>query len=529
MRLAELLYTNPLYRIFLAGPTPRRLTCLPPPAWLGNRAKGAAILGGTLRCAGRPVRINPPDWRSVDLTADALGELHGFRWLDDLAATGSNRAIEMARGLIESWIDEQSDWSSIAWAPHVLGNRIATWLTHARLIAREGDPLGPRILASLARQMRHLVRVAGTAPEGVERLMAIRGLVYGAASGIGPAGRLAKVRRQLSGELARQVLADGGHVARAPAEHIQALTLLIDIREMLAIAQCALPDDLVLAIDRMAPIAHFYRYRDGRLALFNGTAEGDSALIDTVLRRTNAGVSAPESARHAHFERISAEQTLIFMDTGTPPPKGFDGRAHAGTLSFEMSHGRERLIVNCGAFTTADPAWQAAQRATIAHSTVTIDDTNSSEIREDGSLGRIPNDVKSVRESLDGSVLITASHDGYLSNFGVLHHRRLYVTGDGNDIRGEDILTGNHQGQFSLRFHLHPDVRASIVQNGVAVLMRLPSGIAWRLQASNRLELTESVYLGCEDRRRAEQVVISGRLHGHEARVKWAIKRIPAA
>jgi uncharacterized heparinase superfamily protein len=77
---------------------------------------------------------------------------------------------------------------------------------------------------------------------------------------------------------------------------------------------------------------------------------------------------------------------------------------------------------------------------------------------------------------------------------------------------------------------LHPTVQASLVQNGSAVLLRLPSGAGWRLIAEGgTLSLAESVYLGtADDVRRTEQVVVSGTLDTDTAaaRVKWALKKV---
>jgi hypothetical protein len=36
---------------------------------------------------------------------------------------------------------------------------------------------------------------------------------------------------------------------------------------------------------------------------------------------------------------------------------------------------------------------------------------------------------------------------------------------------------------FTIRFHLHPNVTASLQQDNEAVLLRLPSGQGWRLRA----------------------------------------------
>ena len=203
----------------------------------------------------------------------------------------------------------------------------------------------------------------------------------------------------------------------------------------------------------------------------------------------------------------------------------------------EISIGKERLITNCGARPGNREPWAAVQRSTAAHSTLVVDDTNSSEILPDGTFGRRPEQVGTARDEDDGSHWVTARHDGYVPVFGLTHERRVYLAAGGDDIRGEDVLTraGGTPPRvgrgFALRFHLHPAVQASLVQNGSAVLLRLPSGAGWRLIAEGgTLSLAESIYLGTpDDVRRTEQVVVSGTLNNDTtaARIKWALKKVP--
>ncbi|MBI3453604.1 MAG: heparinase II/III family protein [Rhodospirillales bacterium] len=537
-RLADLRFANPLYRLSLIGPTPGRLSRLPPEPWPGDPEAGAATLAGKLNCAGQVIDAIRPDWRSAALSTAALAELNGFGWLDDLAAAGGAAAKERAHALIADWIARDDGWHHIAWAPEVTGRRLAAWLAHAKFYSRgEGDEIGPALLASTARQARHLARVAGRSVDGVERLIALRGLVYTALCGFGGGRRIEGALRLFEREIARQVLPDGGHVERSPAAHLTALAALVDIRDMLVLAGRWVPDDLVSAIDRMAPVLRFFRHGDGGLALFNDSNEADAAMIDTVLARSGAKGRPPETAPHSGFQRLAADRVLVLVDAGPPPPAGLDRRTHAGVLAFEMSFGKERLVVNCGAHPSPHPAWRRAQRFTAAHSTLAIDDTNSAEILDSGGLGRRPTTVECMREEADGNIWIAGSHDGYLANFGVVHRRRLYLSHDGEDLRGEDTLVPQPGSAppaahaFTARFHLHPDVQASSIQNGAAVLLRLPSGTAWRFQTSGgALDIAESVYLGRRGAvRRCEQIVATGALAAEGAALKWAFKRLPKA
>ena len=75
---------------------------------------------------------------------------------------------------------------------------------------------------------------------------------------------------------------------------------------------------------------------------------------------------------------MEAGEAVVIADTGAPPPMLLSHEAHAGTLSFEFSHGRNRIVVNCGMPFANRDAWRPAARATAAHSTVTVNETSSS-------------------------------------------------------------------------------------------------------------------------------------------------------
>jgi uncharacterized heparinase superfamily protein len=81
---------------------------------------------------------------------------------------------------------------------------------------------------------------------------------------------------------------------------------------------------------------------------------------------------------------------------------------------------------------------------------------------------------------------------------------------------------------LAVRFHLHPDVSASLSQDGTTAVVRLPDGDGWQLRASGgALSLTESIYFGERGRvRRSEQIVITGTVEFGEATIKWALRRV---
>src|SRR5690606_26633969 len=121
----------------------------------------------------------------------------------------------------------------------------------------------------------------------------------------------------------------------------------------------------------------------------------------------------------------------------------------ASTLSFELSHGEHRLIVNCGgsAFAGGQVPGRIEQglRATAAHSTLVLGDANSTAVLINGKLGQGVGEVEVERRMLAGdsgaaATRLEASHDGYAGRFGLIHRRILILRDDGTELRGEDLL-----------------------------------------------------------------------------------------
>ncbi len=522
------LAANRLYRHTLVGHVPADLRLKIGQRWPGDATRGVAILGGEIELAGEVVRNPSPCWHPPAASAEWLAAWHSFEWLADLLAAGGGR--DAARDLVQSWLAENAAGHGVAWRSDVLATRLFGWLSHLDEIAgRDRDhALRRAVLTSLVPQLSHLARTASWEQVGAAKLRALKGLIAGTVALGGPRTRLAKALRALDRELSVQILRDGGHVSRSPSVQLQVLQDLIDTRGAMRAAQIEIPGALQDAIERMAPMLRLFRHGDRRLALFNDSLEEDGVLIDLVLTRSEAKGSAPSHAPDTGFARLQAGESLVLVDTGRPPPAGFDEHAHAGTLSFEMSHGRERIIVNCGAYRGTKSNWSRVARASAAHSVLVVADRNAAEILDDGTLGRIPATVACERAEHEGQQWISATHDGYRERFGLTYTRELFLAADGGDLRGEDRLAGLPGATFAVRFHLHPSVQASLAADEASALLRLPSGAAWRLRAAGaEMSLGESVYLGSGEARKTQQVVLSGAVEPAGATIRWALRREP--
>lgn len=123
------------------------------------------------------------------------------------------------------------------------------------------------------------------------------------------------------------------------------------------------------------------------------------------------------------YVRWQAGPLLLFGDVGPVGPDYQPGHAHADTLSFELSAGRERVVVDSGTSTYTIGPTRTWQRSTAAHSTVTIDGADSSEVWGGFRVARRAR-VQDVQISPERAV-VSASHDGYMRLPGKPQHLKL--------------------------------------------------------------------------------------------------------
>ncbi len=139
----------------------------------------------------------------------------------------------------------------------------------------------------------------------------------------------------------------------------------------------------------------------------------------------------------------------------------------------------------------------------------------------------------------DGELELTASHNGYLERFGIMHARRLRLSAQGDRVEGIDRLfdparqaswSGRRGLTFSVHFHTHPTSRVLRGAEPGQALIELPNGEVWGLSAPGAdLGFDESLFLaGLSGPRRAAQIVFRGRA-SEAADVRWRLIRLKTA
>jgi uncharacterized heparinase superfamily protein len=328
---------------------------------------------------------------------------------------------------------------------------------------------------------------------------------------------------------------------------MEAIALLVRLSACYQATRRTLPPPFQAVLAMLVPPLLTLTHGDGTLASWQGGwAVGADELA--VLIEASAIRTRPlREVRQWGYQRVTAGQSLLMLDAAPPPLARHARTGCASTLGIEFSHAGQRLFVNCGGAAAAGGLMplrlEQGLRATAAHSTLVLDDSNSTAVLSNGRLGTGVSEVQVDRRSLDpdeaggaghGATRLEASHDGYISRYGLTHRRILTLRDDGTELRGEDWLVPKKarvkRGEvaYALRFHLGPGIDAGVSDDGLRVGLALADGSYWRFLApGGEITLEESIWADSQGRPvPIQQLVLQGLVPRSGGSFTWALKKL---
>lgn len=395
---------------------------LPPglPGLASELALARAALAGTVTLAGHAVAIDPPrsDFALLDrpkLVRYQRGYLAPVRALAVAARTEGFESREAAARLacahLREFLEARPPGADDAWEPYVVAIRLLNLLVARELlrpVVGDADArfLDGPVVGALAQHARWL---AGTLElhllgnhlftNGAALYVAGCALQTHAAAAWRGLGHAILAR-----SLVTDVLADGGHAERSPMYG----ALYLDQLEIVMAAARALgtepPAGARHVAARMAQQLVAIAHPDGEPALLGDTAldeapgpadlGGPFGLAPDSLRRrlygTFGAVEPAPAARRSDGKAWIFGKTgvaairdggeFLVVDAGPLGTADQPGHAHADALTFELSLGGRRLVVDGGAGHYESDALRAYFRGPFAHNAVSVDGAGPDEL-----------------------------------------------------------------------------------------------------------------------------------------------------
>jgi uncharacterized heparinase superfamily protein len=400
-------------------------------------------------------------------------------YFDDMNAEAADERTLWHESLLNSWITENPPGRGPGWDPYPTSLRIVNWIKWSLA----GNALPDKAIVSLAIQARWMIKriewhLLGNHLFANAKALVFAGLFF---DGAEADNWLYQGLKILEREIAEQILSDGGHFELSPMYHALAVE---DMLDLLNIAELYGRTDLVVTWQRRVPPMLAWletmSHPDGQIAFFNdaafGVAPSNRELLEYARRldlETGAVVAPINHLVDSGYLRMSSGQFVLIADVGQIGPDYLPAHAHADTLSFELSFGGQRVLVNSGISEYGAAAERQRQRGTAAHNAVVVADENSSEVWAGFRVGRRARPLGVIVERRGGFLHAECSHDGYRHlKSRPMTHRSLDLSSD-RFIVSDNVVPAPCKAEA--RYHLHPSIKVKDFTNDGAVLI-LPDG-----------------------------------------------------
>jgi uncharacterized heparinase superfamily protein len=457
---------------------------------------------------------------------------YNAHYFDDLNATDAHERRTWHLALLCRWVIENPPTRGDAWESYPTSLRIVNWIKWSL----QGNALSASCVHSLSIQARWLRSRLETHLLGNHLWANAKALAFSGAyfEGDEPATWLSAAIRLLREQLVEQILDDGGHFERSPMYHAIILEDVLDLIQLSACFPSVFEQtDVELWKHVAAKMLTWLRtmvHPDGDIAFFNdaafGIAPSYKALVDYSDAigsiALNAVRSPAEWLKESGYVRAWVGDAVLIADVGDVGPDYLPGHAHADTLSFELSIGEKRVLVNGGTSTYEANNERARQRGTAAHNTVVVDDHDSSEVWSSFRVGRRARPHFTRVDAGEGSISLEATHDGYRwLPSKIMHTRHWLLREKSLDIT--DRVSGKPVAAVS-HWHVHPQFDAEVGNSGeVNIRERVSGEVVLRLTFDDKSpKIAADWWCPSFGVRQASQVIRAAISGGSgEVKIRW--------
>ncbi|MCZ8320711.1 MAG: heparinase II/III family protein [Novosphingobium sp.] len=516
----------------------------------GNKVAGTALRAGHFLVHGVKAPIAQIDFAgAARLTPPLERAVHSFAWLADLEACAAReQVVPVAERVLAAWLAANPSppakpGKGPAWTLANAGMRELNWLIHAPLILSGSDKTQrARVLAAMNDTARWLDKNVGRAEDLLGEVSGWCGIV--AAGLLLPDGK----PRRLYGEaglikaLGELVGDDGGVLSRSPLGQMEAIALLVKLRACYQAVRRDPPAAIEAITALLVPPLLALTHGDGSLGSWQGGWAVDADEVAALVAASGVRTRPLRDVRQWGYQRVVAQKSILQFDAAPPPLAKHARTGCASTLAFELSHQGQRIVINCGGAACAGGLipvrLEQGLRATAAHSTLVLDDANSTAVLINGRIGGGVSEVEVDRrtiagEKLSGATRLEASHNGYVARYGLTHRRILILRDEGTELRGEDLLVpAGGKGKsgkvsFAIRFHLGSGIEVGLSEDGQGAGLALPDGSYWQFRAGGRVTVEESLWAdGLGRPQPVQQLVLQGMVSRGGGNFAWLLKKM---
>jgi uncharacterized heparinase superfamily protein len=390
----------------------------------------AAILAGRFTFNHETRTMEPVAWHDPEQSLLWNLNLHYFEYTLDLGlayrlSAGENKRYYMKfKNLVLDWLSANRTGIGNGWNGYAVSVRTGIWMVLYEIFETElaaDHSFRELFLSQIIKQVLFIAHNLEFDVRGNHLLKNLKALRLAGQFFTGGLSRkwVTKAEKLLLAEINRQILPDGGHFERSTMYHCQILQDLLEIYLVAALESNDLSPFQNVLLDTLIKMSHFLfnqLHSDGTMALFGDSALGLAANpLDLITATANLAVCTFENIDYSlndaylflvggnrlitkmnhtrdhtaalftrpetisfndsgYFTIRNGNKDFLLADGGNFGPDSLPAHSHCDMLSYELSLGGERIIIDSGILEYAPDKWRQYFRSTSAHNTVMVDD-----------------------------------------------------------------------------------------------------------------------------------------------------------
>jgi uncharacterized heparinase superfamily protein len=470
-------------------------------------------------------------WDIKKLKEKDYKNLNSFFWLFSLDLKSSKKDTQ---NIILQWINKNHNYNSKSWEVDIVAKRIIAWTSNSRLTYEDSSTeYKNKFNRVIKKQINHLINEIEGSEWAGDKIIGCAAIILTGLS-YKDKDKYLKIGLNLLRKLVKFSFDNNGFPeSRNIRQLCFYLKYFILIREWFKESQSEVPDFINENIYYLGQ-AYAFCWQNNKVdLLFNGNNKTNNIDFDHYLKKLGYSFSN-QGNELGGYAALNSKKTSLIMDVGSSPDKKFSSNYQAGALSFEIISNGKKLFCNSGYFQNHSQKLNELSKSSAIHNTLILDDSSSCKFNKTkNESSKISFGLKILRKNIvfeKNYWKISAAHDGYLKQYGVIHEREIEFYPEQIKFIGHDkiILKNTIKNlKFEIRFHLEPNIKIMKTQDNKSILIDL-DGEGWKFNSdNNNVNIDNGLYFGDKNSFVNNQnIVISGMTNDENQTIKWEITKL---
>ena len=470
-------------------------------------------------------------WSNQNLKDKDYNNLNSFFWLFSLDLKSSKKNTQ---NIILQWINKNYRYNSRNWEIDIVAKRIIAWISNSKLTYEDSNlDYKKKFNSIIKKQINHLINEIEKSNWVDDKMIGCAAIILAGLAYQDKNGYLNFGLNILKKIIKFSFDSDGFPKSRNIRQLNFYLKYFVLIREWLKESQNEIPEYIDENIYYLGQAYSFIWQNNKKDFLFNGNHETNNIDFDYYLKRLGYNFKN-QNNELGGYAVLNNKKIALVMDVGPSPDKKFSSNYQAGSLSFEIISNGKKLICNSGYFQNFRHQLNELSKSSAINTTLILDDRSSCKFTKiSNSNSRISQGLKILKKNIvfeKNYWKISACHDGYLKQYGVIHDREVEFYPEQMKFIGHDkIISKNNVKnlKFDIRFHFEPTVKIMKTQDNKTILIDL-DGEGWKFNSDNNIiNIDNGLYFGKKNSFvRNQNIFISGMTNDENQTIKWEITKL---